>query len=187
MRRRPEHSTSDGDRAEPRRWTQAGTVAIGAHVFYELAAGVGMPFASRVGPAPAAVLWGAGSAVAFREAGRQPPSRDPAFAVLNGMFLSAVIAHFATWPRTRRTGLPWLTECEGLRGRLMAPYNGILYLSAGSALAALLTENRRGRVWGALVPVAVVPWLMSEQHREHARLRAQAVRRPAWWNRRLAG
>jgi hypothetical protein len=158
---------------------------MAAHVFYELAAGVGMPFASRVGPAPAATLWGVTSAVTVREAGRQPPSRDPAFAVLNGMYLSAVIAHFTSWPRTRPAGLPWLSECEGLRGRLMGPYNAILYLSGVCALAALLTENRRGVVWGALVPVAVVPWLRPEQHREHARLRAQARRDPAWWNRRL--
>jgi len=170
----------------PRRWTQAGTVGTAAHVFYELGAGVGMPFASRLGPAPAATVWALSSAAAFREAGRQPPSRDPAFAVLNGMFLAAVIAHFAAWPRTRRAGLPWLTECEGLRGREMVPYNLILYQSGLSAMAALVLENRRSRVWGALVPVVLVPLLMSDQHREYGRLRSQARRRPRWWNRRLA-
>jgi len=163
-----------------------GTLAVAAHVFYELAAGVGMPFASRVGPAAAATFWASGASVAFREAGRQPPSRDPAFAVLNGVFLSAVVAHFAAWPRTSRAGLPWLTECEGLRGRAMPAYNSILYLSAVAALASLLTENRRGRAWGALVPLAVVPALMSEQHREHRRLRERASRDRRWWNRRLA-
>jgi hypothetical protein len=63
-------------------------------VFYELAAGVGMPLASRLGPRAAAALWGAGTVVAFREAGRQPQSRDSAFAALNAGFLSAAIAHF---------------------------------------------------------------------------------------------
>lgn len=169
-----------------RPWTQAATVAVGAHVFYELAAGVAMPLASLVGPGPAAAFVGAGSAVAFREAGRQPRSRDAAFAVLNGMFLSAVIAHFASWPRTRVAGLPWLTECQGLTGRLMPPYNAILYASGVAALGGLL-ENRRGALWGTAVPAAMVPFLMFEAPREYARLRAQARRRPRWWNRRLQG
>jgi len=163
-------------------------VGTAAHVFYELGAGVGMPFASRLGPAPAATVWALSSAAAFREAGRQPPSRDPVFAVLNGMFLSAVIAHFAAWPRTWSAGLPWLTECEGLSGRLMPPYNLLLYVSGVAAVGGLVETGRgRGRRAFAplLVPAVVVPWLVREQHRDHARLIAQAQRRPGWWNRRL--
>src|SRR5215210_2464504 len=102
-----------------RPWTRLGVVGATGHVFYELAAGVGMPFASVIGPAPAATLFGLGGVVAFREAGRQPRSRDTTFAVLNGFLLSAVLGHFSSWPRTRRGGLPWLTECEGLSGRLI--------------------------------------------------------------------
>ena len=37
---------------------ELGTVANGAHVYYELAAGVAMPFASRTGPAVAVAGWG---------------------------------------------------------------------------------------------------------------------------------
>jgi hypothetical protein len=129
-------------------------------------------------------LWSAGTVVAFREAGRQPHSRDSAFAALNATFLSAVIAHFAGWPRTSVAGLPWLTECEGLSGRLMAPYNLMLYVSGLAALGGLV-ENRRGALWGALVPALAVPRLVREQHREYARLRVRAAQRPGWWNRRL--
>src|SRR3954447_23984035 len=84
-----------------RPWTRLGTVALAAHVFYELAAGVGMPFASRLGAGPAAAVWGSGSVLVFRHAGRQDRSDDKAFAVLNGMFLTAVLAHFTGWPRRR--------------------------------------------------------------------------------------
>ena len=167
-----------------RRWTRLGTLGAGAHVFYELAAGVGMPFASWVGPRAAATLWSTGTVVAFREAGRQPRSHDPAFAALNATFLSAVIAHFAGWPRTRIAGLPWLTECEGLTGPVIAPYNVILYISGVAALGGL-AENQRGRVLAVLVPVVLVPVLVSGQRWEFSRLRAQARRQPGWWNRRL--
>ena len=167
-----------------RPWTRLGTVAIASHVFYELAAGVAMPFASRFGAGLTAAFYGTSSAVAFREAGHQPRSRDPAFCVLNGAFLSAVITHVASWPRTSKGGLPWLTQCEGLTGRLMTPYNLILYLSGIAAIGGFV-ENRRGRLLGAAVPLALVPWLMAETPREFARLVAQAQRHPRWWNRRL--
>ncbi len=157
---------------------------MAGHVFYELAAGVGMPGASFLGGAPAAALWATSSMVALREAGRRPPSQDAAFALLNGFFLSAVLAHLSSWPRTTRAGLPWLVECEGLSGRLMPAYNLLLYVG-GIAAAAGLAENRRGTAWGLAVPVVLVPPLRREQHREHARLCARARRQPAWWNRRL--
>src|SRR3954451_1605403 len=99
-----------------RPWTKAGAVAVGAHGFYELAAGAAMPYASLAGPLPVAAIYGAGSYGAFRAAGRRPESEDLAFSVLNGLFLSLVLAHFASWPRTSAAGLPWLTESEGIRG-----------------------------------------------------------------------
>jgi hypothetical protein len=172
-----------------RPWTRVGVVFATGHVFYELVAGVGMPIASVIGPAPAAALFGSGGVVAFREAGRQPRSRDRTFAVLNGVFLAAVLAHFSGWPRARRWGLPWLTECEGLSGRLMPPYNLMLYASGVAAVGGVV-ETGRGRGWRAvtpavLVPAVVVPWLIGEQHRDHARLVDQAQRTPGWWNRRL--
>lgn len=166
-----------------RPWTRAGTVATGSHLFYELGCGVAMPYASRLGAGPAAVLWGVGTASAFRAAGRRPRSEDPAFAVLNGVYLSAVLGHFAAWPRKRVAGVPWLIECEGMSGRLMPAYNVILYSSAVAAVGGFV-ENRRGLRWGLLVPLAV-PVLVIGQRREFARLVEQARLRPRWWNRRL--
>ena len=159
-------------RLDPRRpelppkrlWTRVGTVANCAHVFYELAAGVGMPLASRVGPAPSAVLFGGGSLLLVREAGRQPRSRDMAFVVANATFLSTVLAHLTAWPRTRVAGLPWLTECEGLSGRLMAPYNLVLYTSGVAAIGGLV-ETGRDRPWRAAAIGTAVPvvYELSEQ------------------------
>jgi hypothetical protein len=168
-----------------RRWTRLGVVGIGAHVFYELVCGVGMPLASVAGPAPAAVSWAAGTTYAFRVTARdRKPPGDMAFALLNGLFLSAVLAHFAYWPKRYVKGVPWLTECEGLRGTVMAPYNLILYLS-GIAAVGGLRESGRAALRGAVVPVVLVPLLVAIQHYEFKRLRTQALRRPAWWNRRL--
>jgi hypothetical protein len=171
-------------RRSPRPWTRLGAVGIVAHVFYELAAGAAIPLASRFGPAAAATLFAGGGAVIVREAARQPTSRDVAFSAVNGVFLSAVLGHFASWPRTSLRGLPWLVECEGLTGPLMPTYNVILYVSGLAALGGLI-ENRRGGLWGAAVPVALVPLFIAETPREYARLRAQAGDRPRWWNRRL--
>ena len=168
-----------------RRWTRLGVAGIGAHVLYELVCGVGMPLASVAGPAPAAVSWTAGTAYAFRATGRERKlSGDMAIALLNGLFLSAVLAHFAYWPKRYVTGVPWLTECEGLRGTVMAPYNMILYLSGIAALGGLRESGRAG-LRGAVVPVVLVPLLVAIQHYEFKRLRIQALRRPGWWNRRL--
>jgi hypothetical protein len=47
------------------------------------------------------------SVVAYRAAGRLPSSRgDRRFAVTNGLFASAVISQFISWPRTTRRGDP---------------------------------------------------------------------------------
>jgi hypothetical protein len=141
---------------------------VGAHVFYELAAGVSMPLASRLGIAPTAVLYGTATAASYREAGRRPPSADPAFNALNGLYLGLVAGHALTWPR-RWAGVPWFRECEGLRGPVLTPYNLILQLSWMAAVGGIV-ENRRGRCWGALVPVLVVPVLARAAPREFDRL-----------------
>ena len=166
-----------------RPWTRVGSLAVGAHVFYEVAAGVAMPFASRLGIAPAAVLYGTATAASYREAGRRPGSADPTFNALNGLYLALVAGHAVSWPR-RWSAAPWLTECEGLRGPVLTPYNLILQLSWIAAIGGI-AENRRGRRWAALVPVLVVPVLAREAPREFRRLVDQAQHRPAWWNRRL--
>jgi hypothetical protein len=166
-----------------RPWTRAGILALAGHVYYELAAGAGIPGASRLGPGAAAALWGAGTAVVHRGAGTPSPA-ERRLAVLNGLLLSAVLAHFLGWPRTSRHRVPWLTECEGMSGRLMAPYNLILYVSGVCAVGGLW-ESRRRAAWAAPVPFLVVPWLVRLQHEEYARLTRQAHRHPGWWNRRL--
>ena len=179
MNRRCDQAPQTGRRP----WTRAGSLAVGAHVFYELAAGVSMPLASRLGISPAAVLYGTATAASYREAGRRPPSADPAFNALNGLYLGLVAGHALTWPR-RWAGVPWFRECEGLRGPVLTPYNLILQLSWMAAVGGIV-ENRRGRCWGALVPVLVVPVLARAAPREFDRLVEQARQRPRWWNRRL--
>jgi hypothetical protein len=157
---------------------------MAGHVFFELAAGVGMPFASVLGPVPAAGVWAAGSVWVQRAAGS--PTGDRALAVVDGLSLAAAVGHLAGWPRRRtRVGLPWLTDCEGLGPGLMRWYNPIVYAGGTAAAAALLTENRSAPRWAGVLPLALVPVLIRVQHAEHERLRRLAVRRPGWWNRRL--
>jgi hypothetical protein len=167
-----------------RRWTRLGTVAIAAHVFYELTCGVAMPLASVVGPLPAGVGWAGGATWLYRADARKSRTDDGFFAVLNGVYLSAVIAHYAAWPKHWRAGMPLLRECEGLRGAVMVPYHAILWLSGIAAVGGLY-ENRRATKVGAALPVVLVPLLVSVQRWEFNRLRVQARRHPAWWNRRL--
>src|SRR5829696_574185 len=123
-----------GGPAEPRGRpaTRLGLAGLAAHVFFELAAGVGMPFASIAGPVPAAGMWTVGTGGLWRAAKTRPASADPVFAAVNGLGLAAIVAHMAGWPRRRtRLGLPWLQDCEGLGPELMRFYNPILY--AGGA------------------------------------------------------
>nr|WP_146218433.1 hypothetical protein [Micromonospora acroterricola] len=166
--------------------TRIATAGLAAHVFFELGAGVGMPAASVLGPAPAAGLWALTTGTLLRTAGTRPASSDGVFAVSNGVGLAAVIAHLRGWPRRRtRLGLPWLRECEGLGPELMRYYNPILYVSGAAALGALLRENRSAPRYVPLLTLGLVPLLIVTQHAEHWRLREMSHRRPGWWNRRL--
>jgi hypothetical protein len=169
-----------------RPFTRSATAGLAGHVFFELAAGVGMPFASVVGPLPAAVVWASGSAALDRLAARPSGSGDRVLAVANGLGLAAVVGHLAGWPRRRtRVGLPWLVDCEGLGPQLMRWYNPVVHASGAAALGGLLWENRtapRRLGWSML---AAVPLLVRLQHAEHRRLRTLARTRPGWWNRRL--
>ena len=145
-----------------------------------------MPLASRVGVTAAATGYAVCSVAAYRAAGHlRSPRGDRRFAVANGLFASAVISHFTSWPRTTRAGLPWLMECEGLERRLMGPYNALLYVSAVAAVGGAV-ENRRAWRWFAVTPLVVVPFLRRETQPEYRRLLTQAAERPRWWNRRLA-
>lgn len=150
---------------------------------YELAAGVAVPLASRIGVGPAAALFGGATAAAYRQAGRRDGA-DAVFCAVDGLALAAVLGHFSSWPRTRRYGLPWLEECEGLRGRVLQPYNLLLHAS-GLLAAAGLFEHRRGRGWGLLAGAIALPLLRQQAPREYDRLLDQAARHPRWWNRRL--
>ena len=174
--------------ATRRPWTRAALAGSAAHVFLELAAGVGMPGASIVGPAPAATAWAAGTGAGWRIAGRTGGAADRPLQVYNGLALTAVVAHYAAWPRRRaRLGLPWLAECEGMRGAVMLPYNVILLASGVAASVALVRENRSAAALLGWAPLLLVPLFASSQHREVDRLVQVAGERPAWWNRRLQG
>ena len=169
-----------------RRMTRLGIAGLAAHVFFELGAGVGMPLASIVGPARAALLWAATAGSAWQRAGRS--AHDRVFVLINGFGVAAVTAHLTGWPARRtRIGLPWLRECEGLGPPLMRYYNPILYLSLAACAAGLVRENRDASRKLALVPLALVPFLAAAQHAEHRRLKRIAAHDPAWWNRRLGG
>jgi hypothetical protein len=169
-----------------RPWTKLAVAALAGHAFFELAAGVGMPSASLIGPLPAASVWWWTSAWAWRAAGRRGRAPERGLALYNGMALAGAVAHFLAWPRRRRLGLlPWLRQCEGLGPSLMRWYNPILYASLVAGAAALAVENRSARRLGWSM-LALAPLLVPVQHAEHRRMRAMAAAQPAWWNRRLA-
>jgi hypothetical protein len=158
---------------------------MAGHLAYELLAGVAVPLAPRLGIRAAAAGYAMASVTAYRAAGRwSGPGGDRAFAAVNGLFLSAVVTHYTTWPTTRRRRIPWLVECEGLDGAAVGPYNLVLQVSAVAAVGGLV-ENRRG--WpAALVAVGVgLPVLRWSTPREYRRLLDQAAATPRWWNRRL--
>src|ERR1700712_2378734 len=122
---------------EHRPVTRLAMAGVAAHLFFERAAGVGMPFASFIGPVPAAGLWAGYTGAVWRAAATRAASADRGFTVINAVHLAAVIGHFLGWPRDRtRFGLPWLADCEGLGPGLMPFYNPILRLSGVAALCA---------------------------------------------------
>ncbi|MFE9203539.1 hypothetical protein [Micromonospora sp. NPDC007230] len=165
--------------------TRLTVVSLAGHVAFELAAGVGMPLASLIGPYAAAGFWTLVTGGVLAATGRDE-SADPLLAAANGFGLAAVSAHLRGWPTRRtRAGLPWLKDCEGLGPELMPFYNPILYTSAVAGLLAVVRENRTARLRVPAVMLGLVPVLVAYQHWEHRRLRRQAHTRPGWWNRRL--
>jgi hypothetical protein len=163
-----------------------GVLTVGGHLAYEILSGVGVPLASRLGVRPAATCYLVSCVAAYRSAGRlTTPRGDRRFAVANGLFAAAMISHFTVWPRSTRGGLPWLTESEGLEGRLMGPYNALLYVSAVAAVGGAV-ENRRAWRWFVSTLLLVVPLLRRGTPPEYLRLLTQAAEAPRWWNRRLA-
>lgn len=159
---------------------------MAGHLGYELAVGVGVPGAPRIGVRPAVAGYALGTAGAYLAAGDLAgPRGDRRFAVANGLFASAVISHYASWPRTTWHGLPLLVECEGIEGVLIAPYNMVLQVSAVAAVGGLV-ENRSAWPWAVAAALIAVPALRWLTPREYNRLLAQAAAQPRWWNRRLA-
>lgn len=53
-----------------------------------------MPFASVIGPVPAATGWGMSTAVVLRMAERADKRHEAVLGVVNGLFLTTVLAHF---------------------------------------------------------------------------------------------
>lgn len=176
-------------RAPARPWTRAAVAGSAAHVFLELGAGVGMPGASVAGPVPAALIWAGGTRAVWRIASSGRSDADRAMRLYDGLALTAVVAHYSGWPhrqpRRHRLRLPWLTECEGLRGTVMVPYNLVLLFSGAAAVVALLRENRSALAVLGWAPLVLIPVFGRFQHAEHRRLSRGAEERPAWWNRRL--
>jgi hypothetical protein len=168
-----------------RPWTRLGVVSIAGHLGYELVAGVGVPLAPHLGVRAAAAAFALPAAAAYVPAGRlETPHGDRTYAVANGFFLAAVISHYSSWPRVWRRGLPRLTECEGLEGPVIGPYNVLLQVSAVSGVLGLW-ENRSQWRWGIATAAVVTPILRWATPREYAYLVQQAAEQPRWWNRRL--
>jgi hypothetical protein len=165
--------------------TTVSVLGLAAHVFYEIGCGVGMPLASLLGVRPAAAGWAAATVGGLRATRQRGRGADVAFVVFNGAALAVAVGHLGGWPKAAGRRLPWLVSCEGLSGPAMPTYNTILYLSAASAAAALLTENGlAARRWAAL-PLLGSRAAARMQHREHERLVALAAEHPRWAYRRL--
>ncbi|WP_448627607.1 cytochrome P450 [Geodermatophilus sp. URMC 64] len=115
-------------------------------MLFELGAGVGMPAASVLRPAPAAALWGVATAGVQRAAGSR--SAGAGLAPVNATGLAAALAHLAGWPHrwTRRLqpGRSWLRSREqGNRSSMWRP----LVEESPRMLAkgyAWLPDKRRG-------------------------------------------
>jgi hypothetical protein len=178
-----------------RRRLHLGAVAgTAAHHGFELAAGVGLVFQPYAGLGGALAGWGAALpawaalAASPRLARRVGPAGDAGLALLAGVSLAGALLHFALWPVERRPSghplaLPVLVEAEGLGPRQLPAYNAILYCWAAASLAALAAGTPSGsRRWAVLGLASWIPLAASARH-HFAWLRAEAISRPAWWNR----
>jgi hypothetical protein len=166
--------------------TRLGIITFAGHLGYELVAGVALPLAPHIGIRAAATAFALPAVTGYVAAGRlASPRGDRMSAIANGFFLAAVVGHYRSWPRVWRAGLPWLTECEGLRGPIIGPYNVLLQVSAVAGTAGLF-ENRSHWRSGAATALTVAPILRLATPREYVRLQQQAATNPRWWNRRLA-
>src|SRR4051812_32281852 len=110
------------------------------HHGFELRAGVGLVFEPWLGRRGALALWGvllpayAGGALAAR-----PESFTARVVTMsNGMSLSGGVVHYTVWPWELRSGIPTLTEAEGLTADQLPAYNRILQVWTAAGALALL-------------------------------------------------
>lgn len=162
-----------------------GTVA---HHGFELAAGVGLVFQPYLGLGGAAVAWGVSLPGWAWLVSRGSPSADRALSFLAGVSLAGALLHFKLWPvewrpAGRKLAVPVLIEAEGLSPRQLPFYNAILYgWAAGSLLAVVGGTPRGKRGIAAAGLLMAVPLSASARH-HFEWIRAEAERKPAWWNR----
>lgn len=108
-------------------------------------------------------------------------------AALNGMGLAGAVSHYIGWPVSWR-GLPVLLDgAEGMRGAWVRAYNVLVYgWMAAAAMAVIREADRDVRPWVAL-GLGTAPGIVLASHRKLKWVRAEARRRPRWWNRACGG
>jgi hypothetical protein len=169
-----------------RPFTRTAIAGLGAHVFFELSCGVGMPFASLLGPRRAAAFWAGAMPLAWHASAGKSCAHQRFAGLANGLGLAAVAGHFCAWPTRRAaTGLPWLIDCEGLGPERMPVYNVLLYVSGATAATGLAFESGRSWRLGTALALGLFPLLMVGQRWEFRRLQRRAHAQPGWWNRGL--
>ena len=154
------------------------------HHGFELRSGVGLVFEPFLGRRGALALWGVllpTYAVGALAAG--PDSLTARVVTLsNGMSLSGGLVHYVLWPWELRSGIPVLTEAEGMTAEQLPAYNRILQVWTAAAALALALETPRGAGrWGLLGVLLGEPLRRSAIH--HFRwAREQARREPGRWS-----
>ena len=165
-----------------RPWHVAAAAGATAHHVFEVGAGVGLVFQPWLGLGGATAIWGTllPAWVASTRVRSRAVEAPLAFAA--GMSAGAVVLHYALWPWRLRP-LPYLVHAEGLRGRDLPAYNGILWAWGASALGALLLQTPRRLLPLAAVGAATALGFRPSARRHFEWTREQAASHPAWWNR----
>ena len=162
--------------------TFGGTVA---HHGFELGKGVGLVLQPELGLAGASAFWTALLGSAFGMTFAESSKWDKALAFGVGANIGGAAIHFILWPWELRSGIPALTEAEGLPDEDLVQYNTVLNLWALAGIGALVKEVPSGaRRYALLGFLSVLP--LQKHARFHFRwLKEQAEKNPAWWNRAL--
>lgn len=158
------------------------------HHGFELRAGVGLVFEPWLGRPGAVALWSVLLPTHVLGAlGGSPDSLTARLVTLgNGMSLSGAAVHYVLWPWELRSGIPVLTEAEGLTEEQLPAYNRILQgWTAAAALALALETPRGSRRWGVLGILLGEALRRSAIH-HFSWAREQARREPHRWSPVLA-